>query len=106
MASRERRVMRGQVAAVYALRLLGCFNFGEACEIVGICRTVMRHYILPEWRSPPARLPIRQKDMTREQFYTYRKFTMTLGRAAADDELRRRYPHAATAANQQETVNG
>ena len=95
-----RRVMKGQVAGVYALMLVGACNYGEACDLVGVDRQVMRDYVLKDWRRP--RLAIPQREMTQVQFNVYRKFRSTLGIDAAHAEVRRMIPHGAAAPNTQE----
>lgn len=74
------RVTNGHRAAVCGLLLAGV-SFGDACQIAAAPRERMRQYIPADWRRSP--MPVRVRQMTREQFAVYRKIVPVLGRNAA-----------------------
>ena len=100
MGSKPIRVMKGQVAAVYALMFVGV-NFVDATTIVGASPPRIRPYMREDWFHS-SRLPVRKKDMTTKQIYQHEKCVRELGRATAIAELKRLFPQGAAAPNQQE----
>lgn len=76
MPARPKRITVCQQAAICGLLLAGV-GYVDACGIVDANRHKMHAYIPRDLRR--GNLPVRVRDMTRQQFKTYRRYVATHG---------------------------